>query len=657
MKRLALTLAALGWLITGCGQPIAPELGLETVEHPDLSRIEEVARRQIEEQKERLDTLLATSEDRRALSDAFGGLGELYHAYGLMAPAAACYRNAERADGDSFLWPYYLGVLLAGEGDNTTARQQLERALALRPDDASASLHLAEALLALGEADAAGDRYTALLTESGYQAAAHYGLGRLALDGGDGETAREHFEATLAAQPEAGVVRHALGLAHRHLGDLDKAQELLSQENTGEVTFPDRPMERVSELAISSGALLKRGNQALVTGDLARAASAFRDAIEANPENSEAYRNLALTLARQNDLDGGLEILRDAASRFPDNVWIHFDLGTTYMGKGLPEQAVEAFQRAIELSPDLVKAHFNLANALIGLQRWDEAAPHLEKILALEPDNHRAAYLAAMSLHRQGQSPQAIRRLEALIETNPDNLVARRGLAEILAERGQIPRALTVYRQGLDHALANDEKFQLLNQIAELAWRNRQRREAITAWRHAVAAIPDSSAAHTALGNGLQLTGNRVEAREQFAQAVELDPSNATAWLSEASLWILDKEVRTARDRLEEALEHVPDHPGLVHTLARLLATSSDIEVRDGERALELARRAYNLERNLDHAETLAMALAENDQFEEAIQWQRRLITQLGPTTGRGVMQRLVLNLQRYENRQPVRVN
>lgn len=657
MNRLAALAITLGLVLIGCGQPIAPELGLEPIEHPDLSTIEEAARRQIDGQRSRLDDLLATSEDRLELAGALGGLGEVYHAYDLLAPAAACYRNAALADGDSFLWPYYLGVLLAAEGDNAGARRELERALELRADDPAASIHLADTLLALGESEAAHALYLPLIEEPGFTAAAHYGLGRLALEGNHGAEGRDHFEAALAAQGDAGVIRHALGLAHRQLGELERAQELLSQENSGEVSFPDRPMERVAELAISSGALLKRGNQALVAGDLGRAADAFRDAIEANPESSEAYRNLALTLARQNDLDGGLEVLREAAERFPDNVWIHFDLGTTYMGKGLAEQGVEAFRQAIELSPDLAKARFNLANALIGLDRWDEATPHLEKVLALEPDNERAAYLAAMSLHRQGSSPQAIRRLERLLARDPDSLVVRRGLADILAERGRIPRALEIYREGLRQTLADNEKAQLLNQIAELAWRARRRDEAITAWRQAVEEVPDSSAAHTALGNGLQLIGRRAEAREHFAHAVELDPTNATAWLSEASLWILDKEVKTARDRLNEALEHVPDHAGLVHTLARLLATSADIGVRDGARALELARRAYNIERNLDHAETLAMALAENEQFEEAIQWQRRLINQMGPASGRAALQRLVANLQRYENRQPVRVN
>lgn len=653
LRALALATLALAWV--ACKQPIAPQLGLETVEHPDLSTIEEVARQQIDRERRRLDDLLATSDDPVELARAFGALGELYHAYELNTPATACYRNAATIDGESFLWPYYLGVLQAAEGDPGGSRKQLEQALTLKGDD-SARLHLANTLTALGETDAARTLFETLSQTSGFEAAANYGLGRLHLDGGDAAAAIERFEATLEAQPEAGVVRHALGLAHRQQGDLDRATELLSGENSGEVVFPDPALDRVSELAISSGALLKRGNRALVAGELARAVRLFEQAIEANAESSEAYRNLALTLAQLQEMDRALEVLEDAAQRFPDNVWIHFDLGSTQMGRAQPEAAVEAFEQAIALDPNLARAHFNLANALIALQRWSDATPHLQRVLALEPDNPRARYLMAMSLHEQGQSDQAVHRLEKLLEDDPDNLVARRGLAEVLVDQRRLPRAMAVFEQGLVRDLSLDDQVQLLNQLAEVSWRSGRRDQAITAWERAVRAAPESSVAHTALANGLQLIGRRADARDHFAHAVDLDPKNATAWLSEASLWILDQEVRTARDRLEQALEHVPDNPGLVHTLARLLATSADVQVRDGARALELARAAYNLERNLDHAETLAMALAENDQYEEAIQWQRRLITQLGPSANRNVLQRLVGNLRRYENRQPVRV-
>ena len=78
--------------------------------------------------------------------------------------------------------------------------------------------------------------------------------------------------------------------------------------------------------------------------------------------------------------------------------------------------------------------------------------------------------------------------------------------------------------------------------------------------------------------------------------------------------------------------------------------------VRDGRRALSLARKAYGLENSLDHAETIGMALAEIGQFEEAIRWQRGLVNQAAATGDRNLVRRLVTNLKLYESRRPLRV-
>lgn len=276
-------------------------------------------------------------------------------------------------------------------------------------------------------------------------------------------------------------------------------------------------------------------------------------------------------------------------------------------------------------------------------------------MLEREPGDSRARYLQAMVRHREGDTAAALADLEALVAEEPSNLVARKGLAAIFAETWKPEQATAVYERGLELDLPVADKRQFHFQLAELHWRSGKRQLAIRQWRRAVDLDPASSAAHTVLANGLQLFGERGEAREHFARAVELDPKNATAWLSETSLWILDSEFRPARQRLEAALRHYPDHAGLTHTLARLLATCSDSAVRDGRRALDLARTAFSLEGSLDHAETVAMALAELGHFEEAIKWQQGLMQRATVSGDQALLRRLATRLRLYENRRPVR--
>ncbi len=642
---------------TGCAREAAVlPADLVPVEHPDLDAIEEVARRQLETRRSALESKLAKGAGSVELADAFGDMGEHYHSYELLAAAAACYRNAERLSPESFLWPYYLGVVEQMAGDLGAAASSLERALSKRIDDLPARRRLGEVRLALGDLPGAREHFQALLEDDRFAAAAHFGLGRTAATEGEHAAAALHFEQVLELQPEAGIVHYPLGLALRSLGQDDGARAHLEEKASGEVLSPDRLMERLEILAVSSGAHLKRGNRALMSGRLDDAAAAFRRAMEADPENSAPRRNLALILMRQGDAGGAIKELKAAAKVDPENVWVHVDLGNAYLGKGQGESAVRSLQRAVELDPSLVSARFNLANALISLDRWGEARPLLQEVLRFDPAHDRARYQLAMASHHSGDTATAVRELRAVLEKDPAFTAARQGLATALTGARRIPEAMAVYRQGLALELPASDQIQLLQPLAKLAWQQGQRQPAIGYWQRVTTLAPDSSQAWTDLANAQQIAGQRQEARSLFAKATELDPQNATAWLSEASLWILDEEFPTARQRLEAALTHAPDHAGLNDTLARVLATSPSAETRDGQRAMALARKAYALESKVEHAETFGMALAEAGRFEEAIRWQRSVINEAARVGNQALLPRLVRNLRRYENRQPVRI-
>ena len=92
-----------------------------------------------------------------------------------------------------------------------------------------------------------------------------------------------------------------------------------------------------------------------------------------------------------------------------------------------------------------------------------------------------------------------------------------------------------------------------------------------------------------------------------------------------------------------------------MHRLARLLATASDDTVREGRLALELAEKLLEETRSAVHAETVAMALAETGQFDDAIRLQRSLIAQAEAEADSRYVDRLRENLSRYEKGEPSR--
>jgi tetratricopeptide (TPR) repeat protein len=86
-----------------------------------------------------------------------------------------------------------------------------------------------------------------------------------------------------------------------------------------------------------------------------------------------------------------------------------------------------------------------------------------------------------------------------------------------------------------------------------------------------------------------------------------------------------------AKKSLEQAVHLEPNDPANLNDLAWLLATSRDGRIRDGRRAVTLARRACELGqwKNAFSIDTLAAACASAGQFSDAVKFQELAISKL----------------------------
>jgi hypothetical protein len=72
----------------------------------------------------------------------------------------------------------------------------------------------------------------------------------------------------------------------------------------------------------------------------------------------------------------------------------------------------------------------------------------------------------------------------------------------------------------------------------------------------------------------------------------------------------------------------------VAHALARLLAACPDTELRDADRALDLALRVFKASPVVSHAETVAQALAQSGRCDEAGRWLERALGALPESAG-----------------------
>ena len=122
------------------------------------------------------------------------------------------------------------------------------------------------------------------------------------------------------------------------------------------------------------------------------------------------------------------------------------------------------------------------------------------------------------------------------------------------------------------------------------------------------------------LGMARLKSGASDEAIRQLNKAVELRPSAATHYQI-GNIYYAKGQIRDALKQYTVALDVNPAFVPAINNLAWTLATSVDPDIRDGDRAVELAERVCSqaAARDPSNLDTLAAALAEAGRYDDAV--------------------------------------
>jgi Flp pilus assembly protein TadD len=150
--------------------------------------------------------------------------------------------------------------------------------------------------------------------------------------------------------------------------------------------------------------------------------------------------------------------------------------------------------------------------------------------------------------------------------------------------------------------------------------------EAIAHYAKAVELKPDYVEANTHLGNCLFQKGRLDEAITHYQKALQIKPDYAPAHNSLGNALMREGKVDEAITHYRKALQLDPVNPSFQSNLAWLLATSPRASLRNGNIAVELARRANELTGGTNPLilRALAAAFAEAGRFPEAVETAQR---------------------------------
>ena len=183
-------------------------------------------------------------------------------------------------------------------------------------------------------------------------------LGESALRRQNWERAADELERCLKLNPNFDNAMTALARALAKLNRTDEARNWLEKA----VKSNPQNYQAWYQIGLLDG-----------TSNASAAQSAFKKAIEIQPNFSGGQRELGISLFQQQDYASAAPHLEKAIELGLDDARLHNFLGICYNHTNRTEKAIAQFRTAIKLDPNLAEAHLNLAFALQLLHRLQSA--------------------------------------------------------------------------------------------------------------------------------------------------------------------------------------------------------------------------------------------------------------------------------------------
>ena len=411
-------------------------------------------------------------------------------------------------------------------------------------------------------------------------------------------------------------------------------------------------------------------------GETDKAEAAFKRALDLQPNDLATLIWLARLNLDQGKPDAAEPLFAKAYSLAPRTVAVLAGLGRVAVAKHDYAGAVKYLEDALAMDPDAESLHAPLATAYRGLGQIDKAQPHvgqwrnrdlpvpdprqqdldllLESGLSYELRGVKAFeardWKSAMAFFRKGVA--LTHENTALSRSLHHKLGTALFLTGDLA--GAQDQFEAVVRQeqpgGIDEATAKahyslglilDEKGQHPAAVEHLA--------------AAVKYQPNYVEAHLAYADELRRVSNFALALTQYAEATAINPRSVPARLGSAVTLVALGRSREALDSLTSATMLYPDRLEYKSALARLLAAAPDDRVRDARQALAIIDRDFRQQRTTEIGETLAMALADLGDFDQAVGIQREVMASATSAGMKPAAARMAVNLRLYQQHQPCR--
>jgi tetratricopeptide (TPR) repeat protein len=272
-----------------------------------------------------------------------------------------------------------------------------------------------------------------------------------------------------------------------------------------------------------------------------KAIEEYRQAIEADPTSEYLTAGLAELYVKTGRIRDAVVEAQDILKRDPNNLEAHKLLGRIYLkslgdiqaGSGsqdMLKRAIEQYEEIVKIQPDSVDDHLLLGRLYRINNDLQKAEAEFKTAVKLDPNSEEAVTTLAYLYNEEGDSKRAVQVLSAI----PD--VARS--AKLYSALG------FTYEQ------------------------QKQYKEAVGAYRHAIELDRDNLDATRGLAENLMNDGQTEAALEQYKIIADANPEDPQTYLRMAEIYRRNGQFDQALDNLNKAQSMVQDSLEVAYNIA-----------------------------------------------------------------------------------------
>lgn len=355
------------------------------------------------------------------------------------------------------------------------ASEEMQRALALRPDWEIAAIHNGRILQRISINDAA-QFYRNYLKKYPASNEVRIAYTRVLISGNEADSAREQLQWLMDQNPDDAEIMLAAGLLATEMGDFDVTETSfkkaldLGYKDTNAVHFhlgqiyeeTNRP-----EMAMESYQMVKSGGRYLP------AQIRYADLLATKGYLKEAREHLQ-KLPAANDQQAAHLILAEAQILRRSKAY---------------QEVFDLLDEGLKKLPDYPELLYDRALAADKLGKFKVLEQDLRKLIKLKPDNAHAFNALGYSFAERGiQLPEALKLIRKAVELAPEDPYIMDSLGWVYYRMGNLTEGLNY----LNIAFAARPDAEIAAHLGEILWVQGAKDDAMNIWRSALEKEPDN---------------------------------------------------------------------------------------------------------------------------------------------------------------------